>query len=1074
MMETNFDNYPSKYAEIGKSGQQAESILYQAPRNAVQGFRVLVETITKEVLHLDGYGSYTERQVDRLRLMQLHPTDYPVKVVQAMDRVRQLGNKASHNGKQDINTNQALEIDQDAYLVSEWFLSTYTQANEKEYIQPQNNSQNIEELKKQLAEQQEKIQRLQQLNSQNKVAPTVEEKVARRKKSLQFANAHPLSEKETRKIIDEQLRAAGWEADTKNIRYSNTKPEKGKNKAIAEWEFPNGDRADYALFIGKEAVGIIEAKKYEDDVYSSLDQAVDYSKEFVFTDKVAEPVRNYEVYKPYNVPFVFSTNGRPYLKQLEQKSGIWFWDARNPKHPRRPLESWFTLDDLKLKLSAPLEKDSDKALNDDDIYPELANRDYQKEAIRAVENAIGEGKTRILLAMATGTGKTRMAISLMYRLIKNKRARRILYLVDRQSLANQTANSLKDNKIGSQPVSSIYNVKEFTDKMPASTTRIQISTVQGMVQRLFNSTDTADKPTPGMYDFIIVDEAHRGYSEDREMSDDELRFYDQSEYISQYRRVVDYFDATAIGMTATPAIQTVQIFGEPVYAYSYQQAVIDGYLMDHNAPYIIKTKLSENGIQFKKDQEVNSYNYDLNEQEKFRMPEDINFDVEAFNKKVITEPFNRAVCQELVRRLDPNDPSHGKTLIFAATDEHADMVVRLLKEEFEKIGNPVGDNAVMKITGQDRHRDIHIKQFKNEQYPNIVVTVDLLTTGIDVPSICNIVFLRRVKSRILYEQMLGRATRKYDGIDAFNIFDPIGQYDSMKKYTDMNSAINEKTVQRSVEECYSLALDAQSEDSLKEYRKQLVAKLQRKIQRLDDKQAAELKNAVQEDDLSAWARSLESATQSKLKSESGKIRTISEFRLKPRTALISNQEDEVVKVERGYGNNNEKPADYLEEFTNFIKSSRNEIPAIDVLINRPSDLSLQDLRQIQSVLSAHGFKENDLQSAWKTANKVDIAANIISFIRQAALGTPLESDTAVVDRAMSKVYGMADWTTVQMKWLKRIEEQLKQNHILGPNASTAFNDIEVFKEHGGYKQMKCVFGKQTDEIVSLINQNLYA
>lgn len=99
MMETNFDNYPSKYAEIGKSGQQAESILYQAPRNAVQGFRVLVETITKEVLHLDGYGSYTERQVDRLRLMQLHPTDYPVKVVQAMDRVRQLGNKASHNGK---------------------------------------------------------------------------------------------------------------------------------------------------------------------------------------------------------------------------------------------------------------------------------------------------------------------------------------------------------------------------------------------------------------------------------------------------------------------------------------------------------------------------------------------------------------------------------------------------------------------------------------------------------------------------------------------------------------------------------------------------------------------------------------------------------------------------------------------------------------------------------------------------------------------------------------------------------------------------------------------------------------
>lgn len=1073
MMETNFDNYPSKYAVIGKSGQQAESILYQMPRIAVQVFRVFVETITKEVLYLDGYRDF-ERQVERIKLMRLRPADYPGKVVQAMDRVRRLGNIASHNAKQDIQLEQALQVDQDAYLISAWFLSTYTQVDEKPYLQPQNNVQNIEELKEQLAEQEQKIQRLQQENNQYKVVPTVEEKLARRKKSFQFANEHPLTEEETREIIDQQLRAAGWEADTQNIRYSNTKPEKGKNKAIAEWKFPNGQSADYALFIGKTAVGVIEAKRYEDDVYSSLDQAVDYAKEFDFADKVSEPVRNYEVYKPYNVPFIFSANGRPYLKQLEQKSGIWFWDARNPKHARRPLEAWLTPADLELKLSAPLEKDSDKALSEDDDYPELAGRDYQKAAIQAVEKAIGEGKTRILLAMATGTGKTRTAISLMYRLIKNKRARRILYLVDRQSLATQTANSLKDNKVGAQPVASIYDIKEFKDKLPDSTTRIQISTVQGMVQRLFNSTNTNDKPTPGMYDFIVVDEAHRGYSEDREMSDDEMRFYDQAEYISQYRRVVDYFDAIAIGMTATPAIQTIQIFGKPVYTYSYQQAVIDGYLMDHNAPYIIRTKLSEKGIQFKKNQEVDSYNYDLNEQEKFRLPEDINFDVESFNKKVITESFNRAVCQELVKRLDPDDSTLGKTLIFAATDEHADMVVRLLKEEFEKIGNPVNDNAVMKITGKDRHRDLHIKQFKNERYPNIVVTVDLLTTGIDVPSICNIVFLRRVKSRILYEQMLGRATRKYAGIDAFNIFDPIGQYDSMKKYTSMNSVINEKTVQRSVEEYYSLALNTQSEDAFKEYRKQLVAKLQRKIQRLNDKQATELKNAIQETDLTAWARSLKNATQDKLKSQSGKISTISKFRLKPRTALISKLADEVVNVERGYGNHNEKPVDYLAEFTNFIKSSRNEIPAIEVLINRPSDLSLQDLRQIQSILSAQGFKQNDLQLAWKTANKVEIAANIISFIRQAALGTPLESETAVIERAMAKVYGLADWTTVQMKWLKRIEEQLKQNHILGPNASVAFNEIAVFKEHGGYKQMKRIFGKQTDEIVSLINQNLYA
>ncbi len=107
-----------------------------------------------------------------------------------------------------------------------------------------------------------------------------------------------------------------------------------------------------------------------------------------------------------------------------------------------------------------------------------------------------------------------------------------------------------------------------------------------MVQRLFNAEEDQTEISPGAYDFIIVDEAHRGYLEDREMTEEEMEHYDPSEYISQYRRVVDYFDAIALGMTATPALNTVNIFGEPVYSYTYRQAVLDGYLMDHNAPYI--------------------------------------------------------------------------------------------------------------------------------------------------------------------------------------------------------------------------------------------------------------------------------------------------------------------------------------------------------------------------------------------------------------------------------------------------------------------------------------------------------
>lgn len=1050
-MKTNFDNYPEQYADLGKTGQQAENILYQSPRSAVLSFRLLVESLTKEAVRLDGLYTFGDRQVDRIQIMCFHPDDYPLKIVLAMDKVRKIGNKASHDATYDVTVDDALLVDHETYLISSWFLITYTQADEKEYVKPQDINQDIAELKRQLAVQKARVLSLQQGRDQQKVVPTVEEKQIRRQRSNQFAEQHRLTDAETRELIDEQLREAGWEADSKHLCFSNTRPENGKNKAIAEWRFPNGQRADYALFIGKTAVGVVEAKKYSDNVYSALDQAEDYAREFDFEDQLAEPVAHYEVYKPYQVPFVFSTNGRPYLKQFDQFSGIWFWDARNREHPRRPLESWLTPDDLKLKLSAPLEQAANDSLTKDKEIPDIADRYYQKDAIAAVEKAIEDDYRRILLAMATGTGKTRTAIALMYRLIKNKRARRVLYLVDRQSLADQTANALKDNKIGVQAISSIYGVKEYTDKMPDTTTRIHISTVQGMVKRLFNNVDDLqNRPTPGMYDFIIVDEAHRGYTEDHEMSDTYMKFYSQNDYISQYRRVIEYFDAIAIGMTATPALQTYQIFSAPVYTYSYQQAVLDGYLMDYNAPYILKTKLSEDGIKFNKDQSVDSYNYDSNKVEKYKLPENISFDVESFNKQVITESFNRVVCHKLADKyLDPNQPELGKTLVFAATDDHADMVVRLLKEEFAKVGNPVNDDAIIKITGKDRHRELHIKQFKNEQYPNIVVTVDLLTTGIDVPSICNIVFLRRVKSRILYEQMLGRATRKYPGVDAFNIFDAVGQYDSMKDVTDMKNVINDKKVQRTVEEYYALAINTQNKEAFAEYRNQLVAKIQRKIQILEDKQAAELETALNVKDLQRLARGLESADQTKLKAESGNIRTISEYHLKPRTALISHAKDEPLADERGYGNSNERPSDYLESFDKFIKENRSQIAAIETVINRTSDLKLQDLQQIQKVLSAHGYKVGELREAWRKTNKVDVAASIIGFIRQAANVGSLESESAAIERAMAKVYGLADWAPRQLKWLKRIEEQLKKNHVLGPNAEEAFNGNTVFKEHGG-------------------------
>ncbi len=258
----------------------------------------------------------------------------------------------------------------------------------------------------------------------------------------------------------------------------------------------------------------------------------------------------------------------------------------------------------------------------------------------------------MLIAMATGTGKTRTAIALMYRLIKSKKCRRILFLVDRSSLGRQTEDALKDTKIEGYSFADIYDVKSLEDMTPEVETKVHIATVQGMVRRLFYN-DNEQLPSVGQYDFIIVDEAHRGYTSDREMSEEELLFRDQNDYISQYRRVIDYFDAACLGLTATPALHTTEIFGMPIFKYSYSEAVLDGYLVDHEPPYLFQTELAKAGITFEKDTEVEVYDVDNGEVQLEKMEDTVHFEVEQFNRRVITEPFNRAVLTRLAEYIDP-------------------------------------------------------------------------------------------------------------------------------------------------------------------------------------------------------------------------------------------------------------------------------------------------------------------------------------------------------------------------------------------------------------------------------------
>lgn len=755
---SNFQTSEKNYQEYAQLASSAESLIYSDPRSSLTVFGTFGEQLTKEIMHLDDIVDWELNQKQRIEKLALSRNEYPAVVLTALNEIRFKRNKATHDDQFIATKSDALAIDQKAYLVWKWFLEVYSLDQVADYKKPIDQRAVLQNQEDKIKALEAKIKEL-QANRPQKVTVTPEERVRRHEINIQFAKKHKLTEAETRQLIDQQLRSAGWEVDTEclNNWKNQTQPQRGHNMAIAEWVLPNDQRADYALFKGLDFYGIVEAKKWDEDIAGQMAQPKEYAKEVPYQS-------NYHLLSnqmgDYKVPFIYTANGRPYLKQYQEKSGIWFWDARNPKENAYALEEFHKPDDLALKLTAKNKDEADNDLVNDDDYPKFADRPYQIEAIQSIEDAIKDGKKRILLAMATGTGKTRTAISLMYRLLKHKRARRILYLVDRNSLGKQTANAIKDNKIGTMSISSIYGLKELSDKVPDFSTKIQIATVQGMIKRLFFSDDNSEKPSVGQYDFIIVDEAHRGYAEDKELSDDEYRFYNQEEYVSQYRRVVDYFDATAIGMTATPALQTTEIFGSPVYTYSYQQAVLDGYLVDHDAPIIIQTKLAKEGIHFKKGSEVDIFDQDEKTINKEKLPDNMNFDVKDFNHRVITRNFNKVVCDELVKKyLDPTDPYLGKTLIFAATDAHADIVVDLLKQAFKEQGRPVDDDAIEKITGSIRHPNQEIKNFKNEENPNIVVTVDLLTTGIDVPRITNIVFLRRVQSRILYEQMLGRATR---------------------------------------------------------------------------------------------------------------------------------------------------------------------------------------------------------------------------------------------------------------------------------------------------------------------------
>lgn len=877
-----------------------------------------------------------------------------------------------------------------------------------------------------------------------------------------------LDEAATRELIDQQLRDAGWEADTSALRFaSGARPAKGRNLAIAEWPTDSGP-ADYALFAGLSLVGVIEAKRRNRNVMEVLPQAERYSTG-IRIEAAQQALGG--PWGEHKAPFIFSTNGRPYLRQLETASGIWRRDARKTTNPAAPLDAWPSPQGLLERLEVDRDA-AEAALAAMGFEFGFPLRAYQQGAIEAVERGLAEDRSHMLVAMATGTGKTKLAIALLYRLIAAKRFRRICFVVDRSALGNQTEDEFTTTKVVSgKAFAEIFGLKGLGDITPDPETRVHICTIQGLVRRVLFADTPAAMPPVDQYDLIVVDECHRGYLLDREMSDSELSFRNQDDYVSKYRRVLDHFDAVKIGLTATPALHTVEIFGRPVFTYTYREAVIDDFLIDHEPPVRITTALAQSGIHFVAEEQVPFIHAPTGQLELFTLPDNLDFDVETFNKSVITEAFNRAVAEELTKHIDLSLPD--KTLVFTASDAHADMVVNELRKAFREAYGDIEDASIRKVTGSVDKVGKLIKSYRNDALPKIAVTVDLLTTGVDVPKITNLVFLRRVNSRILYEQMLGRATRLCPEIDkqTFRIFDAVDLYERLQHLTEMRpvAADPNLTLTELLEELVRID-DARHRADVRD---QIIVRMSRRLRKLTDEGRAQVELAAGEppeatmdrfrhgepDALAAWAK------------ERPRLGPALDWNTDggtPRMVPISNHPDEVISVTRGYGNAT-RPEDFLGAFAAFVRNNQNSIAALNVVVTRPKDLTREELRQLRLRLDAEGFSDANMRRALVETTNRDIAASIIGFVRQAALGDPLIPYADRVKRAIDTILQRGGWTDVQKRWLQRIGEQIEKEIVVDRQSL----DQDPFRDHGGFKQLNRRFDGKLEALLADISEEVW-
>jgi type I restriction enzyme R subunit len=848
--------------------------------------------------------------------------------------------------------------------------------------------------------------------------------------------------------------------------------------AVEEYPTATGP-ADYALFVHGNLLGIIEAKKIALGAENVLEQAKRYSR------GVPQTIGEWRGYK---VPFLYSTNGEI----------TFHLDVRNKANTSYRISDFHSPQALLDKFNRNTEG-AEKWFRENPVSTITRLRPYQIEAVESVEKALVNGKKKMLLAMATGTGKTFTIVSSLYRMLKSGYAKRILFLVDRRALAAQTVSEIaafqtpgglkldKDYEVYSQKFkredlddNTTFNPQvlpeEYLTKPQEKHTFIYVSTIQRMAINLLGKdvlenmeydvdADKLDIPI-NAFDIIIADECHRGYS---------------ARETGTWQYVLDYFDAVKIGLTATPATHTLALFKNKVCSYSTEQAVLDGYLVDYDAVKI-KSDVHVNGAFLKEGELVGQIDTETGAEQLDNLEDEREFGASEIEEKITAPDSTKKIINAYKKYTDQHEKEYGrfpKTLIFAVNDlphvSHADEVVRTCKDIFGK-----GDDFVMKITGSptvDRPLQ-KIRQFRNRPEPKIVVTVDMLTTGVDIPAIEMVVFMRMVKSRILWVQMLGRGTRLCPEInkDKFTIFDCFDGtlINYFKNATDFDVNLQKDTIPlpEIIERIY--------DNRDREYNTKVLIKRLRRIEKSVGAEAREkLSQYLPDGDLKAYTDKLNGNLDNNFTETMKLLRNKNFIDLllnlpRPKKLflkgydIVDTVEDEVMFRT---GHDYQKPADYLKLFEKFVAENPEHIQAIEILLSRPSHWNTDALEELRNKLRKSDFSEKDLQRGHEIVYQKPLA-DIISMIKHASnFQVPILTAPERVQIALRSIMGAKQFTAEQQTWLAYIKQHLIENLAI---AEADFTIMPIFARHGGLVVAKKVFGDDFNLLINKLNEALAA